>query len=511
MRPTLRDGLVTWVLKQLDWLHDGLTDPRRAKPLAAAVLVTVLLIYCAFGVVSNASTDVHWDIGELVAWSRDLAWGYKHPPMSAWFAAAWFAVLPVTDWAAFLLAMVVSGLAVWIAWCVIVEWLPPARWSLALAMLLLIPLHTFHALKFNANTIMMPFWAAASLWFLRSISRRRAAPSLLTGLAGAGAMLGKYWSVNLIGGLGLAALIDRRRGAFLRSAAPWLVIAGLVAAFAPHIQWLITKGDVASGFSQSILSANNGASRARSFEYVFGSIAYLSVPLLLFASLRPNRATLRDTFAPQDDNRRLIVLALVLPFLLPAILNLLMPARLTSLWTIPNWTLLPVVLLGSPMLSGARRVVTRTALGLALGIPVLALAAAPWIAVSSHASGRRALQAQGRQLGEAISQQWHRQTSAPLRWIGGDADIMYTAAFYAPDAPRVMERIVLNRPTHDRIAQEGLAAVCRAEQASCLATLDSLRIRHRAFLAETTLARTYRGVVGPAQRYVMLFAPPGAQ
>jgi hypothetical protein len=38
-------------------------------------------------------------------------------------------------------------------------------------------------------------------------------------------MLGKYWSVVLVGALGLAALVDPRRAAFFRSPAPWIMAA----------------------------------------------------------------------------------------------------------------------------------------------------------------------------------------------------------------------------------------------------------------------------------------------
>ena len=41
----------------------------------------------------------------------------------------------------------------------------------------------------------------------------------------AGCMLGKYWSIFLLVGLVLAALIDRRRLQYFFSAAPWITVA----------------------------------------------------------------------------------------------------------------------------------------------------------------------------------------------------------------------------------------------------------------------------------------------
>ena len=57
----------------------------------------------------------------------------------------------------------------------------------------------------------------------------------LAGLAAAGTMYGKYWSVFLLAGLALAALIDARRVAYFRSAAPWVTIIVGGAVLAPHL------------------------------------------------------------------------------------------------------------------------------------------------------------------------------------------------------------------------------------------------------------------------------------
>jgi 4-amino-4-deoxy-L-arabinose transferase-like glycosyltransferase len=498
---------VTRTPKLLLRLDAALSAPATADRTAAVLLALWIALYAAFASISTRQTGVHWDIGELVAWSRQPAWGYKHPPMSAWIAALWFAVFPVADWSAFLLAMVVSGSAIWIAWRICRACLPPDRWPLALAMLFLIPLYSFQAAKFNANTVMMPFWALATLGFLRSVERRSLGASASAGLAGAGAMLGKYWSVNLVAGLGLAALLDRRRAAYFRSAAPWVLVAVCALALAPHVIWLRTDGAVASGFATSIAASSNGAARTRSVEYVLGSLAYLAVPLLLYAALRPARAALRDTLWPADATRRLMVLAMLLPFLLPAVLNLVVPTRLTSLWTIPNWTLVPAVLLGSPLLTVTRRVRT-AAVGLALAIPVLALIAAPFVATASHASGRNVEQAQAPQLGTAVQQRWAAATSAPLRWIGGETDVSYNAAFYANDKPRVRTEGAVDSAFSTAVRRDGMAVVCRVETAPCVVFLDAVQRAMGGIRAETTLVHTYRGVAGPARRYRLLLTPP---
>ena len=151
-----------------------LTDPRRREWMVVLVLVAYVAIWTVYGVLAKGSQDVHADMAEVVAWSRELALGYKHPPLSAWVTAAWFAVFPVTDWAFYLLAMTTVGVALWTAWRLAGDYLDPGKRLMALAMLMLIPFFNFHALKFNANTVLVPLWAATTLCFLRSYERRSA-------------------------------------------------------------------------------------------------------------------------------------------------------------------------------------------------------------------------------------------------------------------------------------------------------------------------------------------------
>ena len=94
-------------------------DPKRG---AGAIAVT-LLVYCAlwtlYATISRSSQDIHFDMGEMVAWSRELALGTpKHPPLPIWLTALWFAVFPLQEWAFYLLSMATATLALWVAWMI---------------------------------------------------------------------------------------------------------------------------------------------------------------------------------------------------------------------------------------------------------------------------------------------------------------------------------------------------------------------------------------------------------
>src|SRR5437879_2258439 len=74
-----------------------------------------VVVWTGFQVISYASLDLHPDLVEVFAWSRHPSAGYyKHPPLAALIAAAWFSVLPIADWSFHLLAMLNAAFALYV-------------------------------------------------------------------------------------------------------------------------------------------------------------------------------------------------------------------------------------------------------------------------------------------------------------------------------------------------------------------------------------------------------------
>ncbi|HEY6618025.1 MAG TPA: glycosyltransferase family 39 protein, partial [Steroidobacteraceae bacterium] len=207
-------------------LFDALVDPTRRERTVLLLLAGYAATWTLYAIIAKGSQDLHYDMGEFVAWSRKVGLSTpKHPPLGAWLVRVWFSVFPLDDWAYYLLAVISATMALWIIWRVSARYLPPDKHAVGIMLLTFVPFYNFQALKFNANTVLIPLWAATTWWFLRSLETRRTGWAVMAGIGAAASMLGKYWSIFLLAGLGLAALIDRRRGAYFRSPAPWLTIA----------------------------------------------------------------------------------------------------------------------------------------------------------------------------------------------------------------------------------------------------------------------------------------------
>ena len=323
------------VLGPLDRLAAALLDPGRRERTAVQLLIAYVAVWTLYGVLAKGSQDVHFDMGEAVAWSREPAFGYgKHPPLSAWVVRAWFTIFPLADWAYYLLAMTLAGLALWIAWILSARWLDGEKRAAGLALLTLVPFFNFHALKFNANTVLIPLWAATTLWFLRSFEERDLVSAALAGVAAAAAMLGKYWSIVLLAGLAVAALGDARRSAYFRSAAPWITVAAGSIALAPHLAWLLAHGSSPFDYAlekhpaSGLLDAVIG-----SMKFLAGGAAYIGAPVVLGAvATHPNAAAMLDTLWPATPHRRIAVLAFWAPLAVAILLAVLAQVLVASLW-----------------------------------------------------------------------------------------------------------------------------------------------------------------------------------
>ncbi|HEX5357350.1 MAG TPA: glycosyltransferase family 39 protein, partial [Aquabacterium sp.] len=156
---------------------------------ALYVLALHLMIWTAVPLL--VSRNLPLDVVEALAWGREWQWGYyKHPPLSGWFAemARW----GTSNWPLFLLAqlMVTVGLAG--AWLLGKDLLGTRLATLALIATEGVHYFNLSSTELNANVVMFPFWAWASLSFWRAMQSDRLIWWIALGLCCGLGTLGKY-------------------------------------------------------------------------------------------------------------------------------------------------------------------------------------------------------------------------------------------------------------------------------------------------------------------------------
>ena len=458
-------------------MFDAFIDPARRVRAMALFLLFYLAVWSLYGAIAKGSQDIHFDMGEMVAWSRVAGIGTpKHPPLGAWLVGAWFKVFPLADWAYYLFAMVLATLALWLAWLLSARYLDAEKRVTGLLLLTLVPFFNFHALKFNANTVLLPLWAATTWWFLRSYETRRAGWAVLAGAAAAAAMLGKYWSIFLLAGLVVAALTDPRRGAYFRSWAPWLTIAVGAVLIAPNAYWIVAHHFEPIDYALDSHPATLLTSIASAVAFLGGVLGYIAVAIV-FAALvvRPGRAAIADMLWPAAPQRRIVIVAFIAPLLLAALAAVVLRVDIVSLWAMSAVTLVPVVLLSSPLMTVSRTAAARL-LALAIIFPVVMAAASPVIAIVIHRQGVPNYATHYRQIAQAIDRAWHEHTDKPLRIVGSYTNIVNGVVFYLQDEPSTFD--IMSPETtpwvdEDRIERDGIALVCPIPEKECMQALDA--------------------------------------
>jgi 4-amino-4-deoxy-L-arabinose transferase-like glycosyltransferase len=461
--------------------------------LLSLIMLFFTTLWVLYLVVSSAPLDADSDVSDVSLWVHNLGFGYHHPPLQVWIFGLWFSVFPRSAWAVKLLASCLAASALAITWRMAPDVLDRERALIGVTGLMLVPFYTFVALTLDANTVAMPFWAAAQLFYLRALRAGRISDSALAGTCAALALLGKFWAIYLVVGMGAASFQVASVRRFWLSSAPYVMAVSAIVVVA---LWLaVAQGGAALTFAGEVRNGDSfGSALVNSVGYLADALGYVSVPILIVASLRPSREALADMIWPADEYRRQALVLLAVPLILPALVNLVFPHRLTSLWTMPNWALLPVVLFGSPVLTIKSQVAVRTGF-LALTVALAAMIAAPVIASNNLRSPKEQNRTHYHQVAEAAE----RLAGGPVKLLWGSPDITGGLPFYLPGA-RLLNDDPQSAKSRSAISQDGLVIVCLADDAGCRAVASTLASLDDPVI-DLSPTRTYLGLAGPPASY----------
>jgi hypothetical protein len=203
-----------------------------------------------------------------------------------------------------------------------------------------------------------------------------------------------------------------------------------------------------------------------------------------------------------------VLIAFLAPLILPAFAAALVKVEIVSLWAMSAMTLLPVVLLSSPLVTVPRRAAVWL-LAAAVAFPILMVLASPFIAVWIHREGVPNYATHYRLLAQAVEKAWRDETNRPLRYLGSYTNIVNGVSFYLPGRVSTLDIVgPASTPWSDeaRVARFGIALVCPEAEAICM---HFLNMRARDATRHTvTLSRRHWGVGDTPVRYVIAVLPP---
>jgi hypothetical protein len=508
-----KQGLSPWAAayRYIDkWFDAGANN--RALWIFIGLFV---VLWTAFQIISYQSIDLRDDLTEIFAWSRHPSAGYyKHPPLAALMAAIWFAVFPVADWSFHLLAMLNAALGLFFVDLIARRYLDGDKRLLVLLLLLLTPFYQFHGQRFNPNQTLLSAWPIATYCFLRAFETRGWIWSIAAGVAVALAMLGKYYSIYLVAGIAAAALSHPARSAYLRSPSPYISALVGFACLTPNLMWLLNNGSQTYGY---VLQTHSESSSAmllwKAVLYALGGLAYVALAVAVyFVAAHPNLRKIKSIVWPGNPDRRMIIILLAVPLVLPMLTAPFFGLVITPLWTMSAWFLLPIVLLMPDDIEVTRKAAVRIAAGV-LAISVLMVAAAPAVALARFVeeeeknSGR----AFYRDASVELTNVWLRTMQRPLTIVAGYIDTSLAVTFYSSSHPDSIPGFVRHAApwvTDLRLKREGWAAICLSKDNVCILRAERLAEQTSDVVRVTYMAKKSWLGVEATVHMTFLLVPP---
>jgi len=505
------------------WLVSRATRPDTALWLVIAFAVAHTLLWSRILADLKAAQDVHTDVAEAFAWGQKFQLGYgKHPPLSGWIAGLWFNVFPVQDWSTYALAMTTVGVGLVVCWFIAIRVVDYRRAFLVVVVLALYPIFNFKGFKYNPDLLQLVTLPLTVLAYLNALENRSWQSGILLGIAGALALMTKYWVLTIIGAIGLAALIHPDRLRFLASPAPWIAIATLGVAMIPHLMWLKEVDFVPLTYAGETYGLSDRALNARLvLGYIGHNLALLALPLALalLALAWPPRwlahAWSRGPNSGINLSQALNVWWIqAIVAVGPPVGALIFTIYIKTDWGISLFFLVPLALVAIPSLRIPAGALFRIA-AIWLVASLATLAGAPRIAVleiehnpnSASSYGARA------QLARELTEAWHRRFGSRWAVVAGTPEIGEPMTFYSPDHPAPY--------TPGEIWSSGLTSLAEAKRVGFIGICDTTDprlpvcekwMRENAPDAEQqvmTTQRFFEGHAGPSMAWKIYIQPPG--
>jgi 4-amino-4-deoxy-L-arabinose transferase-like glycosyltransferase len=530
---TLRAYASSKLRRLAAWLAAAASDRDASLALvigfatAHAVLWTFILINL------KAAQDVHMDVAEAFAWGQKFQLGYgKHPPLAGWVAGLWFRMFPVADWATYALAMATLGCGLVICWLIALRVVDRRRAFFVVVMLALYPIFNFKGFKYNPDLLQLVTLPLMVLAYLDAFEKRTWRAGLWLGLAGALALMTKYWVLTMIGAVGIAALVHPDRWLFLRSPAPWVAIVTLVVAMLPHLWWLREVDYAPLTYASDVYALS---SRAENIQLVIGYIGHnlallaaavglaslalawsprwwvtlVRHPLALVTRVW-SRGPNSGVNASQALNIWIIQIVVAVG---PPLGALVFMVYMKTDWGISLFFLTPLALVAIPTLRIQKiALVHITAIWLVLSLA--ALVASPYIAAREMADNPNAASGYGArsELARELTQAWHDRFNSRWAVVAGTTEIGEPMTFYSPDhpAPFTPGEIWSSGLTSLEEAKRlGFIGICDTSDPR-LATCDAWMAANAAQAEQLVIntRRFFHGHSGPSISWKIYIVPP---
>ena len=468
-------------------------------------LLCFFVSWAAVGVLHVYPGYVHQDTAEVFMWSQIgyLGGFTKHPPLMAWLFRAVDSIVPLNFATIALLSaanLTIGAFAV----CKIAERVVgPERASAAMLFYMLTPFATWQAIKLNHNSILVSVWPLAILAFLMFRERPTVVRGALLGLIVGLAILAKYYAVMLVAAMAVVLLPSLLR--YVASPGTYVGLLAAVLVLSPHVLWIYgNPGGMATGTGGATEPGTVSLMLTRNLLGLLP--VFVGFLVLRYGDRSGNGAEASEL--PRRDEWSVAVALFAVPHALTLVANMLLGLRGSASWTMPIFTIVPVILAG---LLPRPASVQQARIGyVSLAILALVLVAGPGIRYTAFKRGDVSSVEPRIEMAEAADKLWGRIAPAqPLRVVAGDHQYVMQAAVSLPSRPRGWTGFVgMPFIPQAYIDANGFVAICEPADAGCRSRTAEVTAGRPVVTCTVAKRRTLWGQTGREFKVVMTLVPP---
>ncbi len=478
-------------------------------PAASWIIVLFLghvIVWTLYGVLSNPGA-LHPDMLEAYLWGHEFQLGYyKHPPLWAWLAGAWFEIFPRSNWAYFVLAAINSGAGLLGIWRLYGLYAGERTRLTAFLLLFATPFYTFMALRFNANTILLSLWPWVAFFFAKSIERLSFSSAVMFGVFAAAALLSKYYSAIFLAACVAASFLHPNANKYYRSAAPYMSIAVCCLLLIPHVQWVLEHQFQTLKYAEAKANYSDVKVYWSIVSFCFGCLGLNAVAVALVLVSKPVFRQTLDT--PYQDRSPFLTMLAVGPFALTLMVGILHHVRLSTNFAIPIFFLFPLVLIDLLRPNIPR--LEKLAAGFAAAVYLAALPIGFAGSIIMFKQNKPLSVMPSLEIAHEAERLWAKATPAPVRTVAGSYPYAMVAAFYGNGEVKEFTRFDPSLApwiTPERLARTGLLAICAEGDGLCLERAPSF-MTPAASRHTVVATHEFRGVSAPSRSFEIFVIPP---
>lgn len=495
--------------------------PRELSPAALVGLLLVLQMAAWTLAPGLTHSSPPLDVVESYMWGREWVIAtFKHPSMPGWALETSHLLTGTYGWPAYVVSQIFICTTFVFVFLLGRDLMGPERAAAGTLLLTGIAYFAWWTPELKHNIAETPFWAAIPFLVWRAIERKSVGYWLLAGVV---AGIGMYARITV--GLIMAAtaiwvLYDPRARKSLATPGPWLGVAVYLCLSIPLIRWMIASDFLPLTYAAERATRGTSAAVPLFFVDTLINMAGVFVMLAIAGLLPPLRRGAAPAAAPEPpvepvDGRVLPFLLIItlVPFAIAILGAVISGGGLKTGWgnSMLNFVGLIAVALTSRRFS--RDSLDRIAVSAAVLLVTVSLGYALMVSVFHPRSSTKPLRASWpqKEMTARMNAIWTRETSQPLRVVGGDAWIAGLVGLSAPAHPSIFingEYKISPWITPDRLAREGALYVWDARSPDLPDTLEAL-VGGRPVREEQFDWPRYKRAAPLVVRYVIVPPTPG--